>query len=137
QIRTASEEYEWNIDIADVAKIWRAGCIIRARLLEQIRSEYAGANLPTLLTAPSIREGLNHAQEGWRATEATAPRHGVPATGFSAALASYDSVRAQRLPAALLQGLRVYFDAHTYQRMDDEAHFNNDWSADRSETKIS
>src|SRR5699024_2772070 len=50
QIRTASEEYEWNIDIADVAKIWRAGCIIRARLLEQIRSEYAGANLPTLLT---------------------------------------------------------------------------------------
>lgn len=137
QIRTASEEYEWNIDIADVAKIWRAGCIIRARLLEQIRSEYAGANLPTLLTAPSIREGLDRAQEGWRATVATAARAGVPAPGFSAALAYYDSVRAQRLPAALLQGLRDYFGAHTYQRVDDEGHFHIEWSADRSETKIS
>ncbi len=137
QIRTASEEYEWNIDIADVAKIWRAGCIIRARLLEQIRSEYAGANLPTLLTAPSIRGGLDRAQEGWRTTVATAARAGVPAPGFSAALAYYDSVRAQRLPAALLQGLRDYFGAHTYQRVDDEGHFHIEWSADRSETKIS
>src|SRR5699024_10151162 len=136
QIRTASEEYEWNIDIADVAKIWRAGCIIRARLLEQIRSEYAGANLPTLLTAPSIREGLDRAQEGWRATVATAARAGVPAPGFSAALAYYDSVRAQRLPAALLQGLRDYFGAHTYQRVDDEGHFHIECSADRSETKM-
>lgn len=134
QIRAASEQYSWGIDIAVVAKIWRAGCIIQARLLEQIRSEYAGADLPTLLAAPSIRDGLARAQDGWRAVVATAALSGVPAPGFSAALAYYDSVRAPRLPAALIQGLRDYFGAHTYERIDDEGHFHIEWSADRSET---
>src|SRR5699024_12373457 len=104
---------------------------------QQIRGKYAVAILPTLLTAPSSRQGLDRAQAGWRATVATAARAGVPAPGFSAALAYYDSVRAQRLPAALLQGLRDYFGAHTYQRVDDEGHFHIEWSADRSETTIS
>ncbi|MPV49741.1 NADP-dependent phosphogluconate dehydrogenase [Pseudactinotalea sp. HY160] len=137
QIRTASLEYGWDIDVAEVAKIWRAGCIIRARLLERIRSEYAGGNLPTLLAAPSIVTGLTAAQDGWRRVVATAATAGVPAPGFGAALSYYDSVRAERLPASLIQGLRDFFGAHTYRRVDDEGSFHIEWTADRSESRIS
>lgn len=137
QIREAAQAHGWNIDISQVAKIWRAGCIIRARLLEQIRSEYAATHLPSLLVAPSIREGLAAAQEAWRETVAGAARAGIPVPGFAAALAYYDSVRAPRLPAALLQGLRDYFGAHSYERIDAAGHFHIDWAADRTERKES
>ncbi|ANS80602.1 6-phosphogluconate dehydrogenase, decarboxylating [Serinicoccus hydrothermalis] len=132
-IRVASETYDWDVDIETVARIWRAGCIIRARLLERIRSEYADQDLVTLLEAPSVREGLEASQDGWRAVVGTAARAGVPVPGFSAALAYYDSLRAERLPAALVQGQRDYFGAHTYRRVDDEGAFHTDWSGDRSE----
>jgi len=134
QIRTASEEFGWDIDIAAVAKIWRAGCIIRARLLERIRSEYAAHNLTTLLEAPSVAAGLESSQDGWRGAIAHAIANGVPVPGFSAALAYYDTVRAERLPAALVQGQRDFFGAHTYQRVDKPGAFHTEWSADRSET---
>lgn len=136
QIREASAHFGWGIDIAEVAGVWRAGCIIRARLLEQIRSEYAAHQLPTLLAAPSIRDGLARAQDRWRAVVSSAALGGVPAPGFSAALGYYDSVRAERLPAALLQGLRDYFGAHTYQRIDTDGAFHLEWSGDRSETQV-
>ncbi|HLV03849.1 NADP-dependent phosphogluconate dehydrogenase [uncultured Georgenia sp.] len=135
QIRTASEEFGWDVDIAAVAKIWRAGCIIRARLLERIRSEYAAHNLTTLLEAPSVAEGLKESQEGWRAAVSHAVANGVPVPGFSAALAYYDTVRAERLPAALVQGQRDFFGAHTYHRVDREGVFHTEWSGDRSETE--
>ncbi|HLS15850.1 MAG TPA: NADP-dependent phosphogluconate dehydrogenase [Beutenbergiaceae bacterium] len=135
-IRTASLTYGWDVDVAEVAKIWRAGCIIRARLLERIRSEYAGQNLTTLLTAPSIQAGLADAQSGWRRSVGLAAQAGTPAPGFSSALAYYDSARAQRLPAALVQGLRDYFGAHTYGRIDDEGSFHTDWSGDRTESRV-
>ncbi len=133
EIRMAAAEYGWNIDIAEVARIWRAGCIIRARLLERIRSEYAAGNLVTLLEAPSIVAGLTEAQEGWRTVVAEAVRAGVPVPGFSAALAHYDQARAPRLNAALTQGLRDYFGAHTYRRIDDEGAFHINWSTDGAE----
>ena len=133
EIRMAAAEYGWNIDIAEVARIWRAGCIIRARLLERIRSEYAAGNLVTLLEAPSIVAGLTEAQEGWRTVVAEAVRAGVPVPGFSAALAHYDQARAPRLNAALTQGLRDYFGAHTYHRIDDEGAFHINWSTDGAE----
>ena len=133
EIRMAAAEYGWNIDIAEVARIWRAGCIIRARLLERIRSEYAAGNLVTLLEAPSIVAGLTEAQEGWRTVVAEAVRAGVPVPGFSAALAHYDQARAPRLNAALTQGLRDYFGAHTYRRIDDEGVFHINWSTDGAE----
>lgn len=136
QIRTASEHYNWDIDISSVAKIWRAGCIIQAKLLEQIRSEYAAANLPSLLVAPSIIATLETAQDGWRQTIGHAVASGIPSPGFSAALAYYDSVRAERLPASLLQGLRDYFGAHSYERIDDTGSFHIEWSGDRSETSL-
>ena len=133
EIRMAAAEYGWSIDIAEVARIWRAGCIIRARLLERIRSEYAAGNLVTLLEAPSIVAGLTEAQEGWRTVVAEAVRAGVPVPGFSAALAHYDQARAPRLNAALTQGLRDYFGAHTYRRIDDEGAFHINWSTDGAE----
>ena len=134
QIRTASEEFGWDVDIAEVAKIWRGGCIIRAKLLERIRSEYAAGNLTTLLEAPSVASGLADAQDGWRSAVSHAVAQGVPVPGFSAALAYYDTVRAERLPAALVQGPRDYFGAHTYRRNDTDGVFHTEWSADRSET---
>lgn len=134
-MRRAGQEYGWDIDVAAVAKIWRAGCIIRARLLERIRSEYAAQQLTTLLEAPSIATGLAEAQAGWRATVGIAVAAGVPAPGFSSALAYYDTVRAERLPAALVQGLRDYFGAHTYARVDDSGKYHLEWSGDRSETR--
>lgn len=135
-IRTASLEYDWNIDIASVATIWRAGCIIRARLLERIRSEYAAGTLPTLLAAPSIASGLAEASDGARTAIGTALQAGVPVPGFAAAVAYLDQVRAERLPAALIQGQRDYFGAHTYARVDAEGTFHTEWSGDRSETRV-
>ncbi|HET7277457.1 MAG TPA: NADP-dependent phosphogluconate dehydrogenase [Dermatophilaceae bacterium] len=136
QIRAASEAYAWDVDISEVARIWRGGCIIRARLLERIRQEYAAQHLPTLLAAPSVVEGLEAAQPAWRSVVAEAVQAGIPVPGFSAALAYYDTVRAQRLPAALVQGLRDLFGAHTYRRVDREGTFHTEWSSDRSETQL-
>ncbi len=136
QIRAASDTYGWDVDVSEVARIWRGGCIIRARLLERIRQEYAGQRLATLLAAPSVSTELNSSQEAWRRVVQHAVGRGVPVPGFSAALAYYDSVRADRLPAALIQGLRDLFGAHTYQRVDDEGTFHTEWSGDRSETRV-
>ena len=135
-IRVAAQTYGWAVDIAEVAKIWRAGCIIRARLLERIRSEYAANDLVTLLEAPSIVAGLEDAQHNWRKVVGLAAAAGVPTPGFSAALAYYDTLRAERLPAALIQGQRDYFGAHTYRRVDDDGSFHTDWSGDRSEVRV-
>ncbi len=135
QIRAASATYDWNVDVSEVARIWRGGCIIRARLLERIRQEYAAQNLTTLLAAPSVAEELNNSQQAWRRVVGTAVEHGIPVPGFSAALAYYDTVRTERLPAALVQGLRDFFGAHTYRRTDAEGSFHTDWSADRTESR--
>lgn len=134
-IRRAGQEYGWKIDVAAVAKIWRAGCIIRARLLERIRSEYAAHHLTTLLEAPSVAKDLAAAQTGWRTAVSAAIAAGVPVPGFASALAYYDTVRAERLPAALVQGLRDYFGAHTYGRVDDEGSYHIEWTGNRSETR--
>ena len=136
QIRAASAAYGWDVDVAEVARIWRGGCIIRARLLERIRQEYAAQRLPTLLAAPSVAAELNRSQDPWRRVVTTAVGLGVPVPGFSAALAYYDTVRAERLPAALVQGLRDFFGAHTYRRIDAEGSFHTDWSADRTESPV-
>ncbi len=136
QIRSASAEYGWNIDIAEVAKIWRDGCIIRAKLLERIRGEYAAHNLTTLLEAPSVAAELAHAQDAWRAVVSLAVQAGVPVPGFAAALAYYDQIRAPRGNAALTQALRDYFGAHTYKRVDREGTFHLNWSTDRSQERV-
>jgi 6-phosphogluconate dehydrogenase len=136
QIRKASEEYGWDVDIATVARIWRGGCIIRARLLAQISEEYAAGRLATLLVAPSISAGLAKRQDSWRRVVALGVTSGVPVPGFSSALGYYDTVRAERLPAALVQGLRDSFGAHTYGRVDRAGAFHTLWSGDRTEVAV-
>ena len=132
-IAAGSEKYGWGIDPAAVARIWRGGCIIRAAFLDVVREAYSGADLPTLLVAPRVVESLAGTQDGWRRVVSDAALRGVPAPGFSAALAAYDGVRRERSPAALVQGLRDLFGAHTYRRVDDEGTWHLDWSGDRTE----
>ena len=132
-IKVAGQEYGWDIDVAACARIWRAGCIIRAKLLDRISNEYAAGNLETLLEAPSIAAGLNESNESWRRVVAKATEAGVPIPGFSSALSYFDLVRAERTNAALTQGLRDFFGSHTYRRIDKEGTFHTVWSGDRSE----
>jgi 6-phosphogluconate dehydrogenase len=129
-----SREYDWNIDLGQVAVIWRGGCIIRAAFLDRIRAAYErDPNLPTLLTDEHFSAEIAGAQDSWREVVATAVRLGIPAPGFSAALSYYDAVRAERLPAALIQGLRDYFGAHTYRRTDRDGSFHTLWAQDLKE----
>ncbi|MGW2223191.1 NADP-dependent phosphogluconate dehydrogenase, partial [Nonomuraea sp. NPDC001684] len=93
----------------------------------------ADLRLPSLLADPTFAAALNAAQDAWRRVVTTAVRIGVPTPGFSSALAYYDGLRRDRLPAALVQGLRDYFGAHTYHRVDREGAFHTDWSGDRDE----
>ncbi|MDN6625139.1 MAG: NADP-dependent phosphogluconate dehydrogenase, partial [Acidipropionibacterium jensenii] len=133
EIRTAAQEYGWQVDMAKVASIWRDGCIIRARLLQRIHDEYAANDLTTLLEAPSVKAELASSQASWRRVVARAAEAGVPGPGVSAALSYYDQVRAPRLNAALTQGLRDLFGAHTYRRVDDQGSWHLQWSGDGSE----
>jgi 6-phosphogluconate dehydrogenase len=134
QIVAANAEYGWQIDLATLATIWRGGCIIRARFLNRIREAYAdGKELPSLLLDPYFTDRVADAQDSWRRVVATATSLGIPVPGFSSALAYYDALRRDRLPAALIQGLRDLFGAHTYQRVDTDGSFHTLWSGDRSE----
>ncbi|WP_129666961.1 NADP-dependent phosphogluconate dehydrogenase [Phytoactinopolyspora endophytica] len=133
-IRTASEEYGWDVNLGEMATIWRGGCIIRARFLDRIREAYdRNRDLPSLLVDDYFSRAVADAQEGWRRVVASAAQLGVPVPGFSSALSYYDALRAPRLPAALIQGQRDLFGAHTYQRVDRDGTFHVDWSGDRSE----
>ncbi|KNB52374.1 NADP-dependent phosphogluconate dehydrogenase [Streptomyces caatingaensis] len=135
-ISAAGAEYGWDIDLGGVAAIWRGGCIIRAAFLDRIRAAFAAdPALPTLLADKGFAEEVGRAQDAWREVVATAVRHGVPTPGFSAALAYYDALRAERLPAALTQGQRDFFGAHTYRRTDREGSFHTLWGGDRSEER--
>ncbi|HOB06057.1 MAG TPA: NADP-dependent phosphogluconate dehydrogenase [Propionibacteriaceae bacterium] len=134
-IKVAAKDYGWNIDVAACARIWRGGCIIRAKLLDRISGEYAANNLETLLEAPSIKAELAKSQDAWRRVIVRAIEGGVPIPGFSSALAYYDQVRAPRLNAALTQGLRDFFGSHTYRRIDKEGTFHTVWSGDRTEVE--
>ena len=117
-----------------MAAIWRGGCIIRAAFLDDIRAAYAQhPNLPSLLADEGFARQIGAAQDDWRAVVVAAAQHGVPTPGFSAALAYYDALRAERLPAALTQGQRDYFGAHTYRRVDRKGAFHTLWGGDRSE----
>jgi 6-phosphogluconate dehydrogenase len=134
QIQAGSDEYGWDIDLGKVASIWRGGCIIRAAFLDRITAAYdTRPDLPSLLSDKRFAEEIGAAQNDWRAVVSSAVGHGVPVPGFSAALAYYDALRAERLPAALTQGQRDFFGAHTYRRTDREGSFHTLWGADRSE----
>jgi len=134
QIAAGAQENGWNIDRGAMATIWRGGCIIRARFLDRIRQAFADdPDLPTLLVHDYFRDAVAAGQDGWRQVVTDAARYGIPAPGFASALAYYDGLRAERLPAALIQGLRDFFGAHTYRRVDREGSFHTFWGDDRRE----
>jgi len=134
QIRAGSEEYGWAIDAGAMATIWRGGCIIRAKFLDRIREAYdRDTNLPSLLVAPYFARAVSAGLRSWRRVVAEAATAGVPAPAFASSLAYYDGLRRNRLPAALIQGLRDNFGAHTYRRVDRDGSFHTLWAGDRSE----
>ncbi|MCT1353363.1 MULTISPECIES: NADP-dependent phosphogluconate dehydrogenase [unclassified Gordonia (in: high G+C Gram-positive bacteria)] len=134
QIAAGSAEYGWDVDRGALATIWRGGCIIRAQFLNRIREAYHDdPALPSLLLAPYFREAVEVGIDSWRRVVSTATLLGIPVPAFASSLSYYDGLRAERLPAALTQGLRDYFGAHTYQRIDKEGTFHTLWSGDRSE----
>ncbi|MFB7462985.1 NADP-dependent phosphogluconate dehydrogenase [Streptomyces sp. NPDC056224] len=136
QIQAGSQEYGWGVDLGAVASLWRGGCIIRAAFLDRIRAAYdAQPGLPSLLADARFAEEIGAAQEGWRSVLVAAVRQGIPVPAFAASLAYYDALRAERLPAALTQGQRDFFGAHTYRRTDRAGSFHTLWSGDRSEVQ--
>ncbi|WP_430781969.1 NADP-dependent phosphogluconate dehydrogenase [Actinoplanes sp. G11-F43] len=131
QIQAASKEYGWDIDPGAMAKIWRAGCIIRAKFLDFIKQAYdKKPDLATLLVDQYFLDAVSGAQDAWRRVVVTAAQQGIPAPGFASALAYYDGLRAERLPAALIQGQRDFFGAHTYHRVDKPGSFHTLWAAE-------
>jgi 6-phosphogluconate dehydrogenase len=136
QIAAASAEYDWNVDRGAMARIWRGGCIIRARFLNRITEAYAETpGLESLLFAPFFTEVVAAGQDSWRRVVAGAAQSGIPTPGFASSLSYYDGLRSERLPAALIQGQRDFFGAHTYKRVDKEGTFHTLWSADQTETE--
>ncbi|MET9879783.1 NADP-dependent phosphogluconate dehydrogenase [Actinacidiphila glaucinigra] len=136
QIQAASDAHGWNTDLATVAAVWRAGCIIRADFLDRVRDAYTtDPTLPSLLADPGFAREVGTAQLPWRLAVSRATRDGVPVPAFAAALAYYDSLRTPRLPAALTQAQRDYFGAHTYRRTDRPGSFHTRWDTDRTELK--
>ena len=133
-IVAGAEQYNWDIKKGDIAKIWRAGCIIRARFLNRITEAYAAdPGLVALVTAPYFAEAVTGALPSWRRVVAGAALAGIPTPAFASSLSYYDGLRADRLPAALVQGQRDFFGAHTYKRVDKEGTFHTLWSGDRTE----
>jgi 6-phosphogluconate dehydrogenase len=128
QLQAAAQQFDWPLDLGQIAMLWRGGCIIRAVFLERIKEAFDAKQKPeNLLLTPYFQRALRKAQTAWRNVVATAVRLGIPTPAFSAALAYYDGYRSERLPANLLQAQRDYFGAHTYNRVDREGTFHSDW----------
>ncbi|MDR0241657.1 MAG: NADP-dependent phosphogluconate dehydrogenase [Burkholderia sp.] len=129
QLRTASEEYGWNLDLGTIAKIFRAGCIIRARFLQKITDAYAkDPALANLLLDPYFKDLAANYQTALRDVVVAAVKAGVPVPAFASAVAYFDSYRSERLPANLVQAQRDFFGAHTFERTDKPGSFHANWS---------
>ena len=136
QMRAASIENDWDLKLGDMATIWRGGCIIRAQFLNRIRDAYAEhPDLDNLLMVPYFTEAVADAQDAWRRVVTVATEQGVAIPAFSSSLSYYDGYRRERGPANLIQGLRDYFGAHTYRRIDAEGSFHTRWAQDGTEVE--
>ena len=135
-LAAASDEFDWDLDLAAIASIWRAGCIIRAGFLDDVAATFRDRpDLESLLLAEAFSPSLAGAQDGWRRVVAAGATAGIPLPAHSSALAFYDGYRSRRLPANLIQAQRDYFGAHGYERLDTGGgkHFHTDWTGDHSE----
>ncbi len=127
-MRAASKRHEWNLNLGDIAMIFRGGCIIRAQFLNRIKDAYEKeSQLTNLFLDDYFKDILSNYQEEWREVVVTAVSAGIPAAGFASALSYYDSYRSENLPMNLMQAQRDYFGAHTYQRIDKEGIFHTVW----------
>jgi 6-phosphogluconate dehydrogenase len=127
-LRHAGREYDYRLNYSEIARIWRGGCIIRARFLDDIRTAYADEpDLPNLLLSPFFSKAVRKREASLRRIAAAAARAGIPVPAMGASLAYYDAYRSLRLPASLIQAQRDYFGAHTYRRIDREGLFHTEW----------
>jgi 6-phosphogluconate dehydrogenase len=127
-LRTASETYGWNLTLSELARIWKAGCIIRARLLDPIMKAFQeDPDLRNLMLSPHFADDVNADVASLRTVVSHAIASGVPTPAFSAAIAYFDTVRQTKLPANLVQELRDYFGAHTFERIDRDGTFHIEW----------
>ncbi len=137
QMRTASEEYDWNLQYGEIAKIFRAGCIIRARFLQKITDAYdRKSDLKNLMLDEYFMDITKNYQDSVRDIIGIAVKSGVPIPTFSSAIAYYDSYRTANLPANIIQAQRDYFGAHTYERTDKAGTFHFDWYGNEGEEQL-
>ena len=130
-IQAAAKDYHWKINFGSVALMWRGGCIIRSKFLNNIKEAYnKNPNLQSLLLDDFFKKAITDAQTGWRQVVSKSAEIGIPTPCFSTALSFYDGYRSERLPANLLQAQRDYFGAHTYERVDQPRgqFFHTNWT---------
>ena len=139
-MKSAASNYGWNLNLGDIALIWRGGCIIRSAFLNKIKEAFQrDPQLHNLLLDPFFKEKIDKAQAGWRRVVSVAALNGIPVPTFSSALAYFDGYRCERLPANLLQAQRDYFGAHTYERIDKPRgeFFHSNWTGAGGTTSAS
>ena len=136
QMQAAAREFSWQLDLGEIASLWRGGCIIRAKFLDRIREAYKAGEAGNLLLKPYFSEAMGRTHDALRRVNTLAVAGGVPVPALSSSLAYYDGLRRARGPANLLQGLRDYFGAHTYRRLDREGVFHTRWAEDGVEVKL-
>ncbi|MEE8600614.1 decarboxylating NADP(+)-dependent phosphogluconate dehydrogenase [Euzebya tangerina] len=132
-LASASQEHEWDLDLGRIASLWREGCIIRAAFLDDITAAFKeDPDLDNLLTAPFFTHAVNGAEPAWRRVVTAAISAGIPTPAYSSALAFYDGIRSARTPANMIQALRDYFGAHTYERVDElrGEFFHTNWTGE-------
>ncbi len=138
-MRAVAAEQDWPLNFGEIAMIWRGGCIIRARFLQRIKEAFdRDPALPNLLLDPYFKDVIGRTQSNWRKVVSESALSGIPTPAFSASLAYFDSYRAARLPANLLQAQRDYFGAHTYERLDQPRgkFFHYDWVGDHQQHEV-
>jgi 6-phosphogluconate dehydrogenase len=128
-LSSASKAFSYNLNLGEIARIWKGGCIIRAGFLDKIKSAFNdNPQLPNLLLAPEFRQTILDRQDAWREVLAQSAKLGIPVPAFSASLDYFDSYRRDRLPQNLTQAQRDYFGAHTYERLDKPGAFHTEWT---------
>ncbi|MEC8517568.1 MAG: decarboxylating NADP(+)-dependent phosphogluconate dehydrogenase, partial [Verrucomicrobiota bacterium] len=139
-LKAASNEYKWDLNLGEIALLWRGGCIIRSVFLNQIKNAYDNNNhLSNLLMDPFFNTVINESQDSWRAVMKEAISFGIPTPAMSSALAYFDGYKSEKLPSNLLQAQRDYFGAHTYERIDKDRglFFHTNWTGKGGQTSSS
>jgi 6-phosphogluconate dehydrogenase len=128
-LQEASKAYNYNINIAEVARIWKGGCIIRSSLLNEIRKAYVtDSTLNNIIHSPVFIDALKNLRAAVTKVCSVAMQNNIPVAAFAASLNYFDAYCSQNLPANLIQAQRDFFGAHTYERTDAPGSFHTDWN---------